>query len=316
MRRVFWTVVTAMVVCAMVFPEAVPASQRKIGGVTLPLLKLDHGARMSGMAGCFTAIADDIGAIHKNPAGLTHLGNAAYSLSYTRWLTDSKLYSGAVAYKTALGVVGLSVVTFRPEEMEESTIFQPNGTGRNLDINTISIGLAYAKKMTDKLSFGFVARWTQDNLDLDRLTAYDITVGTHFYTGFRSLRLGMAFMNLGKDNVVTGGETQIMPVVFSFAAAGEVFGEQGDPAYLTLTLENYYATDYSEPQYRLGGELWFQNTLAVRGGYKFNYDIETFSMGLGVKFSPAEGRDIRADFAYTKFDYFDAPLRFTLSGSF
>jgi hypothetical protein len=36
-----------------------------------------------------------------------------------------------------------------------------------------------------------------------------------------------------------------------------------------------------------------------------------------VKFQPAEGRDIRADFAYADFgDYLDAPLRFTLSGSF
>lgn len=56
--------------------------------------------------------------------------------------------------------------------------------------------------------------------------------------------------------------------------------------------------------------------MALRAGYKFNYDIETYSVGAGVKFKPAEGKTIRADVSYTKFDFFDAPVRFTLSGSF
>ncbi len=316
MRRAFWTVVTAMAVCTLVFPDAVPAGQKKVGGVTMPLLKIDQGARMSGMGGSYAAIGDDIGMIHVNPAGLTHVERGEYSFSYTRWLSNSKFYSGVAAFKTDYGVVGLSVVSHTPEEMEESTIFQPNGTGRMLDIGTVSIGVAFAKKLTDRLSFGFVGRWTSQNLDLETITVYDISLGTKFYTGFKSLRLGMAFMNLGKDIKVSGGETQLMPVVFSIAGAMEAYGEVGDPAYLTVTAENYYATDYSEPQYRLGGEAWFQNTVALRAGYKFNYDIETYSVGAGVKFQPVEGKEIHMDFSYTKFDFFDPPLRFTLSGSF
>jgi hypothetical protein len=54
----------------------------------------------------------------------------------------------------------------------------------------------------------------------------------------------------------------------------------------------------------------------VRGGYKFKFDEETYSLGLGVKFRPAKKREVRADFAYTRFGVFDPPLRFALSGSF
>jgi hypothetical protein len=106
-------------------------------------------------------------------------------------------------------------------------------------------------------------------------------------------------------------------VAFSFGFAAEVFGEKGEPAYLTVAGDTYYATDVAEPQYRLGGEMWFQNALAVRAGYKFNYDEETYSAGIGVKLKPAEGREIRADVSYSHFGgRFDAPLRFTLSGAF
>ena len=126
----------------------------------------------------------------------------------------------------------------------------------------------------------------------------------------------MAFKNLGKD--VKSRETNYqMPVTFNFAFAIEVFGKKGSSrTYLTVTGENHYATDFAQPQYRLGGELWFQNTLALRAGYKPRYDTETYSLGLGVKFQPIGGKEVRLDFSYSDGNDFEAPLRFSLSGSF
>lgn len=315
MRRVFWIGATGIAICALFFPQAAGAGQRRQGQVVLHILKVDQGTRMSGMGGAFVAVADDIDAIYVNPAGLTHIERAEYSLSYTRWIARSNFYSGATAYNTNRGVLGVSVLAYRPEEMEETTIFQPLGTGRKLSSGDISIGAIYARKITDKLSFGFMARWTQETLDSDRLSSIDINLGTFFHTGFKSLRLAMTFRNLGRDLRVVQ-ESYRIPAAFHFGFAMEILGKQGGPAYLTVTGENYYATDFSEPQYRVGGELWFQNTLALRGGYKFRYDEETFSLGLGVKFHPVKRRVVRADFAYTRFGVFDPPLRFGLSGSF
>ena len=127
----------------------------------------------------------------------------------------------------------------------------------------------------------------------------------------------MAFSNLGKDQKALEINYHL-PVAFNFAFAFELFGQKdAKNTYLTITGENYYATDFAEPQYRMGGELWFQNMLALRGGYNFNYDAEGYSLGLGLKFEPIAGKEIRADFAYTDFgEAFSAPLRFSLSGSF
>lgn len=315
MRQVFWASATASVICALSFTRVSDAGQKRLGQAVLHVLKVDQGTRMSGMGGAFVAVADDIDAVYTNPAGLIHIEKAAYSFSYTRWIAGSKFYSGAVAYNMNRGTIGVSVLTYKPEEMEETTILQPLGTGRKLKSGDLSIGAAYARKITDKLSFGIMARWTQETLDFDRLRGFDINMGTFFYTGFKSLRLAMTFRNLGKDMKVFQ-ESYRMPTAFNVAFAMEALGKEGDPVYLTVTGENYYATDFANPQYRVGGELWLHNALALRAGRKFRYDEETFSFGAGVKFRPAKKREVRADFAYTRFGVFDPPLRFSLSGSF
>ena len=317
MKRTLWIGLTIAVICALLHPQVADAAdQRRISRNIFPILKVDQGARMAAMGGSFVAISDDINAIFSNVAGLTHIERAAFTLGYTRWLLSDHMFTGGFAYSTPQGTFGLNVVSFRPEPFEENTIFQPQGTGREPDLGSISIGVAYARKLTDKLSFGALVRWTQETLDTDRLSALDLSVSTLFYTGFRSLRLGMAFENLGRDKTLIE-QTARMPVTFSVAAAMEIVGQKGEPMYLTVTGENYYATDLAQAQYRVGGELWFQDAFALRGGYKINFDEESYTLGVGVKFQPAEGRDIRADFAYADFGtYLDAPLRFTLSGSF
>ncbi len=317
MKRTLWIGLTAVVICALLYPRGADAQdQRRLSRMVLPVLKIDHGARMAGMGGSFVAVSDNIDAIFSNVAGLTHIEGSAFTLGYTRWLMNDHILNGGLAFKTGYGVVGLSVVTFRPKGFEETTIFQPTGTGREPDMGDLSLGVAYAKKLTDKLSVGSLFRWTQETLDTDRLTAFDVSISTLFYTGFKSLRLGMTFENLGRDVKVISSVAH-MPVSFSTAAAMEIFGSRGDPGYLTLTGENYYATDFAEVQYRVGTEFWIQNSFALRGGYKINFDEESWTLGAGLKFTMADGRVVQADIAYGDFGaYLNAPLRFTLSGAF
>ena len=317
MKRTLWIGLTVTVICALLYPRGADAQdQRRLSRMVLPVLKIDHGARMAGMGGAFVAVSDNIDAIFSNPAGLTHIERAAFTLGYTRWLMNDYILTGGMAYNTAYGVLGVNVVTFTPKAFEETTIFQPTGTGREPDMGDLSLGVVYARKLTDKLSVGSMFRWTQQTLDTDRLNAWDVGVSTYFYTGFRSLRLGMTFENMGKDVKVID-DVRKMPVSFSTAAAMEIVGATGDPTYMTVTFENTYATDFADPQYRFGGELWLQNSFALRAGYKANFDEESWTVGAGLKFSMPNGRIVQADVAYSDFGtYLDAPLRFTLSGAF
>ena len=286
---------------------------KKLGTTGFNFVKIGQSARPAAMGSAYMAISNDINSIFWNPAGLTHIERAAYTFSYNRWFADSKLYSGAVAYRFGASVFGVSMVSFRTKPFEETTIFEPMGTGKMVEGDDIAFGVAYAYQFTDRLSFGANFRYLQESLFEDSNTTFDASVGTLFYTGFQSFRLAMTLKNFGQDNTVIA-ESSFMPVVYTIAGAMEVIGKVGDPTYLTLSAENVFAIDY-EGRVHMGAELWLANTLALRGGYKWNYDAEDFSVGAGLKraFGAAS---LSVDIAYTHSKFFNAPLRFTVNGTF
>ncbi len=125
----------------------------------------------------------------------------------------------------------------------------------------------------------------------------------------------MTLQNFGKD-ITPEAVTFATPMVFNIAAAMEVYGKAEDPTYLTAAVDFSYATDFGE-RLHFGGEFWVARVLVLRAGYKTNYDIESYSLGAGVRVNYSEGRQVSVDFAYSAIDGgFDAPLRVSLSGSF
>jgi hypothetical protein len=281
-------------------------------------LKVGQGARAVAMGDAYTAVANDINAIFWNPAGLTSVRRMAWTATYTKWLVDSRFFSGAVAFNTGTGrggVIGLSLISYRPPEMEETTIFQPNGTGKTLAAGDLAVGLTYALKLTDKFSFSSRMSWLHQTLFTKKVDAISFDVGTLFFTGFKSLRLAMAMKNLGPDKKVIESKF-LMPLYYNLALAGEVLGERGGPACLTLSGESAFAADY-ELRAHVGAELWLRDMLALRGGYKFNYDTDAYSVGLGLKVGVGGDRAMTVDVAYSDMGkYFSAPLRLTLGGTF
>ena len=290
------------------------AGLKKLGIAGFGFLKVTQSPRVAAMGDAFTAVADGIDGMFTNPAGITGVERFGYSFSHTRWLVDSKFYSGAVVYRIGNSAIGLNVISYRPTAFEETTIFKPDGTGLIVDDGDIAIGGTYAIKLTDKLSFGAQMRYIQEALYTDRNKSFDFALGTTFYTGFRSIRIAMALRNFGKDNVIILDQA-FMPLIYNIGLAMEIYGEKGDPVSFTVAADNVFYIDY-EGRFHLGGELWLANTLALRGGYKFNYDTETFCLGAGLKTSLGR-REFTADFSYTEMgDLFDPALRFSVGGSF
>lgn len=288
----------------------------------MQFMKIGTSARAEGMGNAFAAVADDINALFYNGAGLVHVERVAYAFNYTRWLADTNIYSMGMVLNTrsARGeVVGFSVLSHQPKKMPETTIYQPNGTGETVDVSDLQVGAVYAIKFTDKFSFSAKVNYVQSIMYEKKTKQFTIDVGSYFYTGFRSLRVAMSFRNFGPDKK-TGDNYYMMPLMYSMGLAGEIYGEKGDPTYLTLAAESMFPIDY-EQRYHLGAELWIQNALALRGGYKWNYDLEQFAIGAGVKQS-LRGRDLFVDVSYSFLQkqedvkMFDPPLRVSVGGTF
>lgn len=294
--------------------------QKKLNISGMQFLKISQGARAVGMGDAYTAVSDDINAIFWNGAGLVQVEKFAYEANYTRWLAGTELYSLAAVYNTHSSrgeVIGVSVVSQQVDPIEETTIFQPGGTGNTIDVSQMAVGFLYAIKFTDKFSFSAKLNYVQETLYTQSTKSFTVDLGSYFYTGYKSLRVAMAFKNFGPDHQSREANfSYLMPLTYNMGLAAEVYGEKDDPTYLTVSAESVFPIDY-EQRYHLGGELWIQNTIALRAGWKWNYDLESLALGAGFK-QTVGGRTFTVDVAYSLMKkasgvaIFDPPIRVSI----
>jgi len=288
---------------------------KRLGKSGFSFLKISPTARAAGMGDAFTAIANDVTAIFFNPAGLTHIKNIDFSFNHTNWIVNSKLLSGAIGFPLGKrSVLGISIVRFTSEKFEETTIFEPEGTGRFIQAGDIAIGTAYALRLTDRLSFGIKGQYIEEFIDKDKAKGIAFDFSTFYLSGFRDLSLAMVMKNFGPDAKFLTKKFKL-PLYFNINSAMSIIGEQGSPVQLLVSAESAFATDYRD-RYHVGSELWIADMIALRGGYKFFYDTEDWTIGMGLKLKMGP-RKIILDIAYSNFDeYFDPPLRVSIGGSF
>jgi hypothetical protein len=67
------------------------------GLTAFPVLNIPLGGRAEGMAGSFSAVADDISFLEWNPAGSSMLRKAELAFFHNNWIADTKIEGAAFA---------------------------------------------------------------------------------------------------------------------------------------------------------------------------------------------------------------------------
>jgi len=305
-------IIIVLCFCSFLFAEN---EFKRLGKSGFSFLKISPSARAAGMGDAFTAVANDVTTIFFNPAGLTNINNIDFSFSQTNWIVNSNLISGVIGFPLGQrGALGISVISFAAEEFEETTIFEPEGTGRMIKAGDIAIAAAYAIKLTDRLSFGIKGQYLEEFIDDDKAKGVAFDFSTFYMSGFRDLTVAMVMKNFGPDAKFLTKKFKL-PLYFNVNTAMSLLGKQGGPMQLLISAESAFATDYRD-RYHVGSELWIADMLALRGGYKFFYDTEDWTIGAGLKLKIG-ARRILIDIAYSNFEeFFDPPLRISIGGSF
>ncbi len=297
---------------------------KKVGQSGFKFLDVSIGARPAGMGEAYTILGSGIGAAFYNPAGLARMDNK-YDLSfnYTKWIAGITYSSGGVAFNMGdLGVFGLTMIApTYPDMIGTAVANNEQGyveTG-NLDVGAFAAGLAYAKQLTDKFYVGGHVKYVSQKLGSGQRTedgsmednkastvAFDF--GTIFYPRFRgieSFAFGMSVLNFSQQVTFERSEFQL-PLTFSLGFAVEVFdilGDTPEDMALNLEIDAIHPRDYTE-RLHVGAEFLFKNMIAARAGYKFNYDEEGLTFGVGF-----QQKFIQVDYSYTAFGVFDTVSR-------
>jgi hypothetical protein len=299
---------------------------KKVGQTGLQFLKVGVGARPAAMGEAFTMVGNDANAIFYNPAGIAKMPSKFdIFASMTNWIAGIKYNAvGLVINGGNLGNFGISIISPKyPTIIGTRVANNDKGYEETGDIEptAFSSGIAYARALTDKFTVGgqikYASQSLGSNLFVDSSVvknqvsglAYDF--GTIFYPGFKSFRLGMTISNFSAQFKYQETAFQL-PLTFKIGFAMDVLDFWGDHTgnSLVLCFDAIHPRDYTE-RIHIGGEYWFKDLMAIRAGYKFNYDEEGLTAGIGFKYY-----GIKLDYAYSDFGVFNAVSRFTIGMSF
>jgi hypothetical protein len=276
-------------------------------------LQIPASARTAALGESSIALSDmNSEGIFSNPAitGFTDQQHS-FSASYSNWIADIKNYAASYSVNTGLGVFGAGVILFDYGTMPRTTIsggqkvYEVTGS---FEANSMAASLGYSKMLTDRFSFGVAVKYVQEKIDIYKADNLLFDGGMLYYTGLGSLRIAAAVQNFGTNSKFINDEFK-MPAVFRLGAAGELIGGYESEYRLTLITEALHPNNADE-RVNVGAELSWKNIFTIRGGYKFFYDEETFSVGLGL--NPQMDIPMNFDFAYADYGRLGNILRFSL----
>jgi len=324
------------IVLTVVFLSAVvvmPAHSalKKVAQTGLQFLKVDFGARPAAMGGAFMMVGNDASAMFYNPAGIAKMQSGFdFFAGNVSWIAGIQYYAtGLVKDLGNWGSVGVSAIYCDYGDDIAGTRVAANEKGYeetgSVNVGAYTVGLTYARKLTNKFTVGGQIKYAQEHLGESLLAvggssvqnkvsgiAYDF--GTIFYPGFKSFRVGMSIRNFSNQFKYQQYAFQL-PLTFTLGFAMDVLDLIGEHRNtLLLAVDAIHPRDYTE-RINVGGEYVFNNLVAVRAGYKYNYDEEGLCAGLGVQHTFA-GVGIRLDYAYSDFGVFSTVNRFSVGVSF
>ena len=299
-------------------------------------LKIGVDARVMAMGDAAIATVDGPTAMYWNVGALSRMSkDVSVSFSTMNWLVGTRhsYIAGALNLGEA-GTIGADLQYLDYGTIEETTVYDQDGTGRFFSASDFSLGFGYSRQMTDRFSFGVKVKYIREDIANAHAEAFGFDVGAVFVTSFfnNNLRLAASLANFGSKMKFTGRDLYITYVIPGSPTGkqipGELLTEEWEiPLLFRFGVSNYFlnnetwtllmafdildSRDY-DVRYNLGGELGFEKTLYLRAGYKFNYDEVTYTIGGGLDFSKFTDFKITLDYLFLKYGVFGNLNQFTL----
>jgi len=314
----------------------------KTGTTAATFLKVDVGARAVGMGSAYVSVVEDATAMYWNPAGLARVKENEAVFSHAKWIADIGMsYAGVAVNLGNLGNIGVCGQFETMDEMERTTILQPDGTGEMFDAGSYAMGLSYARNLTDRFSIGMSAKFIHERIYHSTANGAAIDIGALFDTQFYGMKIGMSITNYGTkmriggrdmqtqmdpDPTVSGNNENItaymktdafdLPLLFRVGASVDVLKGIGR-SNLILAVNALHPNDDYE-SVNVGCEYMFNNIFSIRAGYKslFNDESEEgLSLGAGMSY-PIGGLRLILDYAYHDFGVLNDIQKFTVGLGF
>ena len=334
---------TLVLLAAAVLLALPSSAQDRVGTTAGTFLTLGAGARGQSLGHAYVATATGGDALFWNPAGAARQDarvNGNLFLTQHNWVADISYNAAGVTIPMGSNsVIGLSIASVSYGRDEVRTERQPEGTGDTFGASDFSIGLTYARPLTEAFYFGGTAKLVRQSIWDMSATGIAADFGISLDTGFNGTVLAASIQNFGSkmrmsgvnarrtidiDGGTSGNNENVtaelemeswdMPLSFRFGASAPVVRAAGVELRLLAdaqqTNDNVLNADF-------GGLLTYDAgpaTLELRGGYQDAFadgSDNHFSFGGGVR-ARVSGYAIGVDVGYLPFDYLGNSTMFDL----
>lgn len=309
------------------------AQNPNLGASGAQFLQIPVGARPEAMGGAIIGLSDDASSVFWNPAGIVKVNNFQAFFSYIDWFNMFDVNAASAVYNAGdAGTFAASILVLSTEKMEITTETQPNGTGRFFDAADLAIGISYARYLTDRFNAGVTIKYIHQRIWNETSSGVALDIGTQYRLDFQNLTIAMSMSNFGSDMRYDGPDLDFtyrknenfpisrltpsrlttedypLPLHFQVGIGFDVF--EADFVKMRGAIDVTHPNDNKE-RAQFGTEFSFFDRLYLRGGYKLNYDDQTFTFGAGVNLLWS-GNAIYFDYAYSVYDILPSVHRISL----
>jgi len=254
--------IIASIVIIVVSSLVLGQNSRMGSASSTQLLVVPSAKHLSGGGAAATATGMD--ATFWNPAGLAMSENSVDAIfSNRQYFADIDNSFFGIATDIGDYKMGVSVRTFNIGDIDETTVWYPDGTGQVFTPNFSILGATFARKLSDNTSVGINANLIREGFGRVAATgvAYDLGVQYRGLLGREGLDVGFALKNFGSPMKYDGEGLGVMaspvdgdrpveyykidaasfdlPFVFDMGLSYNIAGADIGVTYTS----NYYSTD-------------------------------------------------------------------------
>jgi len=255
------------------------------GGV---LLKQFVGARAPAMGEAFVAVADDIYALHYNPAGLVKI-NKEFSAIYYKDQTVDFSY-GLIGYGQSLKKIGTLAGSLFVYDAGKISYEDEQGNLATFNVQQDYLyTLGFARKLTKDLSLGtnFKTYISELKNGYYKANSFCFDMGGLYNTPVKGFSIGAVLQNVGTAIKYTKMEEKDpLPKTIRFGTAYRFQPLKGYKFTLSADIVKPNDNDLRK---NFGMECSVRDLLYLRAGYKIGYDfVGNYSFGIGLRLSEVQ----------------------------
>ncbi len=300
--------ISAIFIAVAGYSQVLPSFGNSRTGTTgMQFLKIAPDARGMGMAGSYISTVSDLSAMYWNPAALSRIDTARYHFQAgnTLYFAGINMAWGAFGMRSSQQAFwGVNVMSLNVGEMEETTEFQPTGTGRTFSPSSFVVSASYARILTSNFTFGVTGKYAREGM-ADVVTnnvMFDLGLD-YLIKEVRNLRFAVTLTNFG-INVEPSGKATVLKttgaeeienfesisVPTTFRLGASIDAIQKEKQNLRLSAQLNHPADNNET-FAFGAEFLLKKMLYIRTGYEFGQDETGFPpLGLGIVFPRRFGK--------------------------